>query len=116
MPGLAVDHFRGFAEARRMPVAGDRAVGVVVDQDEVGSPHGSRRRRRAKREIHDGEELFGPVFDRAEGGRAPIVVADKVCHFARSEDSVGRGVFGVARFHALQHRFNVWRLARDEPT
>ncbi len=79
------------AQRAGMLVAQDRAIGVVVDQNELGTP--SDRHRKARGEDHGEAELeaLGPSFAAAERGAGPVEVAYPPRHLSGkiSRDEAG---------------------------
>jgi hypothetical protein len=70
------------AQQLGMPVAGERAVGVVVDHDALLSPERHDGRGAAQHEGKNGLHLRRPAVEGADGGRAPVEAIDEPAQFA----------------------------------
>src|SRR5580704_17739877 len=66
----------------------NRAIRIVVDQDQLGPPQRSRRRGRSQGQIDDGDEFFGTNLNGAERGGTPVIAAYSIGHLPGADDTV----------------------------
>src|SRR5580658_2768674 len=89
VPGFSVDIPSRLSQGCRVARSWNWPIGVVVDQNEIGAPHGSRRRGRTQCQIYDRQQFYRPGIDGAKRGGTPVVRANKIRHLPGTDDAAG---------------------------
>jgi hypothetical protein len=98
-PGLRA----GLRQRRGMLQPQDRAIRIVIQLQQFGSPPDHHGKPAAQHHAEHGLQAAGPTFDRPELGLGPVGGAHKCAHFALAGEQPGPSTRRYFRTHRMFH-------------